>query len=370
MKPPLMILLSLSLSWNMLPGQVVKADPSLPAYQPAGPIAGEIATIVPHNLDTLMQSWVRAFHQHHPAASVRLNLTVPLSADAFEALMEDRIQIAPFVRETSPTEEADFRQKFGYAPLLICVATGSHATKYNTHALGVYVNASNPLTKLTLAQLDAIYFTTRRRGYPEDITTWGQLGLTGEWANRPIHLYGMVHRYEKTNNPPGILYFFMQRVSRGGELKHTVREIIDTTPHGRTLMPQATAMLAGAGAGNEPGMEALDGIVAAVARDPAGIGYSGFRNRREGAKTLALASDPGGPFFTGTLDEVLQRQYPLTRRIYIVINRAPGRPLNPVVREFLRFVLSREGQEFVAADPSNYLPLTPRAAARARTQLD
>jgi phosphate transport system substrate-binding protein len=368
MKTPLIILLSLSLPWDMLSGQAVKADPALPAYQPTGPATGEIASIGARNLDTLMESWARVFHQLHPAANIRLNPGAPLSADGFDALLAGRAQLAPFAREASPTEMADFRRKFGYPPLLICVATGSYATKYNTHALGVYVNAANPLTKVTLAQLDAIYSTTRRRGYPEDITTWGQLGLTGEWADRPIHLYGMVHRYEKTNNPPGIWYFFLQRVLRGGEMKATVHEIVDTTPHGRTLMPQAAAEPAGAG--EEPVMEALDGIVAAVARDPAGIGYSGFRNRREGAKTLALAVKPAGPFFTGTLEDVLHRDYPLTRKVYIVINRAPGRPLDPLVREFLHFVLSREGQEIVATDPSNYLPLTPRLAAKARAQLD
>ena len=317
-----------------------------------------------------MQSWSEAFRRVYPDAKIDLHPGVPQSAEGLDALIDGRAQLAPFVREIFPSEEQAFQRKFGYPPLLICVAGGSYATKFNTHALAIYVNSSNPLKQLTLAELDAIFSTTRRLGYPNDITRWGQLGLTGKWTDRAINLYGMVSRYEKTGNPPGILYFFMQRALGGGEMKPTVRQIVDPTRPGLMQLPGADAERHSLnGSANSDALEALDGIVEAVAKDPAGIGYSGFRNKREGAKTLSLGENPQGPFFAGTLEDVLRRDYPLSRKVYIAVNRPPGKPMQPVVREFLRFVLSREGQVIVARDPSGYLPLTPSLAEEARAQL-
>ncbi|MDB5040745.1 MAG: pstS [Candidatus Eremiobacteraeota bacterium] len=350
--------------------QAVQADDSLPSYRSTESVTGSVTSIGAHNLDTLMQSWGEAFQRIYPEAKIDLHPGVPLSAEGLDALIEGRAELAPFAREAFPSEEQAFQARFGYAPLLICVAGGSYATKFNTHALAIYVNASNPLKQLTIAQLDAIYSRTRRLGYPEDITRWGQLGLTGDWANRPIHLYGMVSRYKKTGNPPGILYFFTQRALGGGEMKSTVREIADPTrpelmrgPGDRSEPRPITA------SGGSAALEALDGIVAAVATDPAGIGYSGFRNKREGTKTLALGENPLGPFSAGTLQDVLRRDYPLSRKVYIAVNQEPGKPMRPILREFLRFVLSREGQAIVAHDPSEYLPLTTSLANEARAQL-
>jgi len=315
------------------------------ASRGAEQITDNAVSIGAHNLDGMMRSWSAAFGRIHPGASIDIR-SVPLSSEGLEALIDGRAQLAPLAREAFPSEMRAFTAKFGYPPLLVCVASGSYATKSNTHAIAVYVNASNPLARLTMAQLDAIYSTTRRRGYPEDITRWGQLGLSGDWADRPIHLYGMLRRREKTGDPPGIVNFMLQEALAGGEFKPAVREIVDTE---RT--------------------DALDGIVAAVANDPAGIGYSGFRNARDGAKTLALGNDAAGPFFAGTLDDVLRRDYPLSRKIFVAVNRKPGTPMDPLVQEFLRFVLSREGQEIVAADSSGYLPLPAQLAEEGRTQL-
>ena len=258
----------------------VRLADAIPAYKPTAQVTGSAVSIGAHNLDGMMQSWSAAFSRIHPGARIGIR-SVPLSSEGLEALIDGRAQLAPLAREAFPSEIRAFAAKFGYPPLLVCVASGSYATKSNTHAIAIYVNASNPLARLTMAQLDAIYSATRRLGYPEDITRWGQLGLSGEWADRPIHLYGMLRRREKTGDPPGIVNFMLQGALGGGEFKPAVREIVDTE---RT--------------------DALDGIVAAVASDPAGIGYSGFRNAREGAKTLALGTSAGGPFFTGTLEDV------------------------------------------------------------------
>src|ERR1700693_41020 len=370
MKTLLVVALCFGSSISGRADPAVGVDDALPSYRPTESVTGSAISIGAHNLDTAMQSWSEAFRRVQPDAKIDLHPGVPESAAGLDALIEGRAQLAPFVREIFPSEAQAFERKFGYPPLLIFVAGGSYATKFNTHALAIYVNASNPLKQLTLAQLDAIFSTTRRLGYPNDITRWGQLGLTGEWADRAINLYGMVSRYKKTGNPPGILYFFMQRALGGGEMKPTVRQIVDPT---RPELMQSPGAAGERRSVTEPGnaeaLEALDGIVAAVAKDPAGIGYSGFRNQREGAKTLALGENPLGPFFAGTLENVLRRDYPLSRKVYIAVNRQQGKPMPSGVRELLRFVLSREGQAIVARDPSGYLPLTPSLAEEARAQV-
>jgi phosphate transport system substrate-binding protein len=234
--------------------------------------------------------------------------------------------------------------QLGHAPTLVNVAGGSHATQGGTHAIAIYVNAANPIGGLTLEQLDAIFSKTRRSGAKE-ITTWGQLGLGGEWAQRPIRAYGMLRRRESAN-PPGIVNFLENRMLRGGEFRDDIRE-----------QPGSAA---------EP---ALDAIVRRVAEDPAGIGYSGFAYARPGARTVAIARTATSPFYGGHPEEVASREYPLSREIYLMVNRVPGKPIAPPLREFLLYTLSREGQRAVAADRMKFIPLDAAQAAAARVQL-
>jgi phosphate transport system substrate-binding protein len=324
-----------------------EVDPALPAYHASGgELAGELRFAGGDTMRPLVESWARAFGVMHPQITVRVASDVSLSADGFTALLQGQVDAATFVREAFPAELTDFTRKFGYPPLLINVAGGSYATKSGTHALAIFVNSTNPLTHLTLAQLDAILSTSRLRGAPKTITTWGQLGLTGEWSERQVHVYGMVH-LRGTGNPPGVVNFIQQRVLLGGEFRSDIHQEID-----------------------RPGASALEAIVHAISVDADGIGYSGFGYATPNTKTVALAESSGAPFYGGQAEEVARRLYPLSRQIYLCINRAPGQPLAALIREFIRFALSQEGQQAVALNPMPFLPLTATQAAVSRRQLE
>lgn len=316
------------------------AAAALPAYAPKTKVSGRLRCSGAETMRDLVAAWARGFAALQPRVVVD-NAATTLSAEGFDALLDGRADVVTFVREPFAAEIAAFVRKFGYAPTLINVAGGSYATKGGTHALAIYVNAANPLARIDLDALDAIYSKERRRG-GKPIATWGQLGLGGEWESRPVHAYGMLHR-RASGNPPGIVNFLQQRVLRGGEFRDDVREQIDRS-----------------------GETALDAIVRSVAEDPFGIGYSGFAYAAPGTKTLALAETQRGPWCAGTPDEVARRVYPLSRQIYLGIHHAPGQRLAPALAEFLSFVLSREGQQAVAADRMRFIPLSDEQAALAR----
>jgi phosphate transport system substrate-binding protein len=186
-------------------------------------------------------------------------------------------------------------------------------------ALAVYVNKDNPIEKLTLAQVDAIFSKTRKRGF-KGVETWGQLGLTGDWAGRPISLYGR-------NSASGTYGFFKEHTLLNGDYKDTVKE--------------------------QPGSAS---VVQGVASDRFGAGYSGIGYKTSDVKAVPLAEKDGGYYSDGNYEDVKSGKYPLNRFLYIYINRAPGKPLDPLTKEFIKFVLSKEGQEVVVKD--GYLPLS------------
>ncbi|MBV8645195.1 MAG: substrate-binding domain-containing protein, partial [Candidatus Eremiobacteraeota bacterium] len=255
-------------------------DESLPAYAPPASLQGTLTCAGGDTMQALTTSWARAFTRLNPRTQITVSSDAKLSADGFAALLDGRVDCVTFVREPFPAERAAFAQTFGHAPLLVTVANGSYATKSSTHAIAIFVNAVNPLARLDLTQLDAVLSKDRRRGAPAAITRWGQLGLTGAWADRPIHVYSMV-RVRETGNPSGIVNFLQERALRGGTLRDDVIEQRD-----------------------KPGESALQAIVNRVAEDPNGIGYSGFGYAVPGVKTLALAETPAGTFFSGTPAEV------------------------------------------------------------------
>jgi phosphate transport system substrate-binding protein len=281
-------------------------------------------------MEGLLQAWTRGFESTHAGVKITLRRDTKLSAEAFDALLAGDVQIAPMARELFPEERARYTEKFHAAPRLVEVAGGSHSTKGGTHAIAVYVNNANPLVRLSLAQVREIFSADGR------IATWGQLGLTGDWVARPIHLYGMLRR-RSTGNPPGVVNYLEQGPLRIGTWRTTLREQTDSA-----------------------GGQALALIVRRVAEDEAGIGYSGFGYATPGAKTLALGRGEAGPFFAGSPDEVARRDYPLSRPIYLCVSHAPSE----ATREFLRYALSAEGQKIVTATREKFLPL-PWARARA-----
>jgi phosphate transport system substrate-binding protein len=210
-------------------------------------------------------------------------------------------------RPMRATEIDQFESKFGYKPTEI-------RTAYD--ALAVYVSKDNPLEKLSLAQVDAVFSKTRRRA-GKNVATWGDLGLTGDWASRPISLYGR-------NSASGTYGFFKEHVLQNGDYKDQVKE--------------------------QPGSAS---VVQGVTEDRFGIGYSGIGYRTSGVKVLALAETDA--FSSGSYDDVKTGKYPLARFLFVYINKAPGKPLDPLVKEYVKLILSREGQEVAIKD--GYLPL-------------
>ena len=303
-----------------------KASPALPAYKPVASLSGEIRSVGADTMEDLMKLWIAGFQKIYP--NVKFQMEAKASGTAAPALTSGTADIGPVAREVLPNEAEPFRAKYGYDIFSVRVAGGSYRTPGRTHAITFFVNAKNPIGKLSFQQLDAMYSTTSKAGANQDIATWGQAGATGEWADKPIHLWGL-------KRPNGIAYFIQTRVLQGGDYKEGINE--HTT------------------VGNLP---ALDAIARGVADDPYAIGYSGFANVIDGVKTVALAEKPKGPFYKGTFEEVASYKFPLSRVIYINLNRKPGTPIDPKVREFLKFVLSRDGQELVEKE-GIFLPLTP-----------
>ena len=317
------------------------------AYARRQRVSGELTCGGGDTMQELVEAWAQEFHRYQPDAVVNARHDTRLSADGFAALLNGAIDVVTFVREPFDAEIASFKAKFGYELTLVNVAGGSYATKGGTHAIAIFVNAKNPLAHLDLQQLDSIFSAERRRGALSRATQWEQLGLGGrEWAGRRIHAYGMLHKRE-SGNPPGIVNFLKQRIMLGGEF---ARDVIEQT--------------------DRAGETALQGIVNRVAEDADGIGYSGFGYATQGVRTVALGESASGPFYAGTEDEVSRRLYPLSRQIYLGFNLAPDQRVPPLLREFIRFVLSGEGQQIVADNHMHFIPLSPAQAAAASRPLD
>jgi len=262
--------------------------------------------------------------QAYPRLSVTMEARA--SGTGGPALVEGRAHLAPVGRELLPAEEKAFVAKFGYHPLAIKVATGSVSSLGKTATSIILVSKDNPIVGLTLAELDAIYSTSRNRGHA-DIKTWGDLGLKGDWAKRPIHLYGL-------KAPNGIEAYFQSVVLRDGAYKDNIQFVK-----------------------NEGFTHAFTVASHDMAKNTGGLTYGLLPNVTPDVKVVPLAAKEGEPFVYPTLDNVVTHRYPLSRYVYIFINRPPGKPIEPKIKEFLKLVLSREGQQIVA-DEGVYIPLT------------
>jgi phosphate transport system substrate-binding protein len=305
-----------------------KAPAGLTSYKAVKGLSGQLRSVGADTMETITKNWLEGFSKIY--ADVKFTMEAKASGTAGPALVDGTSDLGPVAREMLPNEVEPFVKKYGYKPFAIRVAGGSYRTPGKTHAIAFLVNAKNPIEKLTYNQLDAMFSVTRKRGHA-DIKTWGDVGLKGEWADKPIHLWGLIR-------PNGIANFVQERVlsiddKELGEYKSGISE--------RTTV------------GSLP---ALDAIAQGIAADPYGIGYSGFSNVTAAVKAVALAESDKSPFYKGTFEEVAAQKYPLSRVIYIYVNRAPGKPLDPKIREFLRFVLSKEGQAVVEQE-GIFLPL-------------
>jgi phosphate transport system substrate-binding protein len=320
-------------------------DARLPSYEPGSPVSGEIICAGNHATDDVILAWSKKFARYHPQVSIRLRDDTQLTTDAFDlAIAAGDIDLIPSARELVPSETQRLTKKLGGPPLVVAVATGSYATKSGTHALAFYVNAANPLERISVAQIREIYAPHGK------ITKWGQLGLGGEWEGAPIHVFS-VPISDPNGNPLGIINYLEKRVFGGQTgLRRSIYQVDSNGP--------------------APEQHMLNRIVREVARDRYAIGFSGFAFGASGAKTLAVAETDDGPWYKGTHDEVASRTYPFTRTIYLGVNQPAGKPLRPAVREFLRFILSREGQQTFTEGVEKYLPLTADVVLAERAKLN
>lgn len=313
--------------------QAVSADAALPDYVPHRQVAGVVRGYT--GMDTverMFAAWSKAFQKFEPGARFSVVQGPGLSP-------EERIALGPHTRLVFSPTALPYENAYGYEPFRVKICAAAFILKSHVSAIGVYVNKSNPLNSISLRKLDAVFSTERRRGYPADISTWGQLGLTGKWADKPIHLYGFYWHDDVTT-------YFRKLVMLGAPFKSSYR-----VP-GRRLT-RTTPQVAAA-------------IMRALACDLYGISFGNGSYMTHHVKALGLIAHGVESQFT--MNDIASGRYPLERYLYIYVNRQPGKPLQPIIKEFLRFVLSRQGQELVSRN--QYLPLPPAIDARQLQKLD
>lgn len=274
---------------------------ALPAYTAERPVSGELKSVGSDSMEPLMSLWGEDFKKFHPRVTTLF--ICKGSGTAPKALIEGSALIGHMSREMSDQEIAAFQAKFGYTPTRIPVAVD---------ALVVYVNANNPIKQLRMEEIDAIFSTTRKGGAKSDLLTWGDLGLGGDWKQRDIQAYG---RDENS----GTRAFFKEHVLKKGDFKPSVKAFMDQFA-----------------------------VVEAPAVDGGGISYGPLQYANRMVKGVPVASFKSDRFVEPTLNTIQKATYPLTRFLYIYVNKHPGKPLDPTVKEFLRFVMSKEGQAGVS----------------------
>lgn len=286
-------------------------DPALPGYTTVSGVSGNLNSIGSDTLNNLMTLWAEGFKKAYP--NVNIQIEGKGSSTAPPALIEGTAQIGPMSRPMKAEEMDAFEKKYGYKPTEVRLAID---------ALAVFAHKDNPLKGVSLKQVDAIFSKTRKRG-GEDITDWGQLGLDA-WKGRAISLYGR-------NSASGTYGFFQEHALSKGDYKTTVKE--------------------------QPGSSA---VVQGIGGDPYAIGYSGIGYKTSGVRALPIAGDDGS-FYEATYENTLNGDYPLARFLVVYVNKKPGQPLDKLSLEFLKFVLSKEGQTIVEKD--GYYPMPAELAA-------
>jgi phosphate transport system substrate-binding protein len=288
--------------------QVIQVDAAIPAYSRGAAVSGNLNSVGSDTMNNLMTFWAESFRKANP--TVQVQIEGKGSSTAPPALIAGTSQFGPMSRDMKPEEVDAIEKKYGFKPTQIRAALDT---------IAVFVNRDNPLKSISLAETDAIFSKTRKRGFPNDITTWGQVGLTGDWANKPVSSFGR-------NSASGTYGFFKEHTLAKGDYKDTIKE--------------------------QPGSAS---VVQGVSEDKYAIGYSGIGYKTSGVRALPLSDKVGGTAVEPNYANALSRAYALSRYLYIYIVRDPRRPIDPLVGEFLRFVLSREGQDIVVKD--GFLPL-------------
>jgi len=299
---------------------VQTVDPKLPEYQKESGVSGNLSSVGSDTLANLMTLWAESFKRNYP--NVNIQIQAAGSSTAPPALTEATANIGPMSRKMKDKELDAFEKKYGYKPMAIPVAID---------ALAVYVNKDNPISGMTIAQVDAIMSSTRKCGYATDIATWGDAGLADSWKNKSIQLYGR-------NSVSGTYGYFKKKALCKGDYKSNVNE--------------------------QPGSAS---VVQSVSTSLNGIGYSGIGYKTSGVKAVALTKKEGSPFVAATPENALSGKYPLARFLYVYVNKKPNQALAPLEREFIRMVLSKEGQKIVIKD--GYIPLPAKVVNKTLAKL-
>jgi phosphate transport system substrate-binding protein len=292
-----------------------KVDEGLSVYEKTSGVSGNISSVGSDTLANLMTLWAEEFKRLYPNVNVQIQAAG--SSTAPPALTEGTSNLGPMSRLMKDKEVEAFEKRHGYKPTPVPVAID---------ALAVFVHKDNPLEGLSLQQVDAIFSSTRTCGGAEDVTNWGQLGLEGAWGSRGIQLYGR-------NSVSGTYGYFKQYALCKGDFKNTVNE--------------------------QPGSAS---VVQSISSSLNGIGYSGIGYTTSSVRAVPLAKTPGKPFVAVTAENAVNGSYPLSRFLYVYVNKVPGQPLDPITLEFLKMILSRQGQEVVVKD--GYVPVPAVVADR------
>lgn len=297
-----------------------QVDKNLPEYQKASGVSGNLSSVGSDTLANLMTLWAEDFKRNYP--NVNIQIQAAGSSTAPPALTEGTSNIGPMSRMMKDKEREAFEKRFGYAPTAVPVAID---------ALAVFVNKDNPVKGLTIAQIDAIFSSTRKCGFDRNVNTWGDVGVTGTLAEKSVQLFGR-------NSVSGTYGYFKKKALCKGDFKNNVNE--------------------------QPGSAS---VVQGVSESINGIGYSGIGYTTASVRALPL-SKKGNKFVEATPANAVSGQYPLSRFLYVYVNKTPNKALSPIMAEFLKMVLSRQGQEVVLKD--GYVPLPAAVAKKQLNELN
>ncbi len=336
MRPWHTLFLLAALGAGLTPGLAAAAAPPLDPYRPPANESATVRIWGDRHLDGLARAWAAGYQATHPGTEFAFKLLG--NGTAMPALYLGQADVALFGRDLIVTDTDGFAHVRKYTPLRVELATGALAAPGEATALVLAVRRDNPLRELTLQQVDAIFSSQRRLHAPAAIRTWGQLGLTGDWADRPIQLYA--------DDTESVTALFFQRVALGDSHRMNWEHFAEFSDRRNADGTVLTA---------------AEQSAAALQSDQFGLAVTDASHITPDLKALALAAEPGGPYFAPTVGNVVSRSYPLARPVFACVDRLPGGPLNPRVRDFLLYVLSPEGQGIIERS-GGYLPLTGPAA--------
>ena len=304
---PKRLLSLLLLSVLSLTAHSLEVDAGIDNYKATSGVSGNLSSVGSDTLANLMTLWAEEFRGFYPSLNIQIQAAG--SSTAPPALTEGTSNFGPMSRKMKSKESESFEAKFGYKATAVPVAID---------ALAVFVHKDNPIKGLDIAQIDAIFSITRKCGYASDVKTWGDLGVEGSLSEQPFQLYGR-------NSVSGTYGYFKKMALCKGDFRDSVNE--------------------------QPGSAS---VVQGITKSLNGIGYSGIGYRTSGVKTVAL-SKKGSDFIPATPEAAVSGKYPLGRFLWVYVNKAPNKGLLPIEREFLKMILSREGQDVVIKD--GYIPL-------------